>query len=110
MAPRLGVDPLDAATQLAGNVAVLVTALNCLTLVIVLFTLGQAEFTLGAAVLQVDLKRDQGLVAVAHLPHEFVYLPAVQEQLARALGRVIRPRSLGVLRDVEIGCRPRRRQ
>lgn len=68
-APSLGVDALDTAAQLAGDVTVLVAALDVLAFVMEFFTLSQAKLKFGAAVFEIDLKRDEGLVAVAHLAH-----------------------------------------
>ena len=80
----------------------MVATLNILSLVVVLLTLGQRERKLRVAILEVDLERDQGLIAVAHLPVKLVDLAAVQQKLAGAPRAVVRPRAHGILRNMQV--------
>ena len=51
-----------------------------------LFTLGQADFQLGAAALPVELQRDEGVALALGGADQLVQLLAMQQQLAGARG------------------------
>ena len=70
-------------------------------LVVGLLALGQPDLDLGAAVLEVERQRDQGVALVADLALDLGDLGLVEQQLAAAARRVVGPGALGVLRDVD---------
>ena len=97
----LPLDALDAAAEVAGDLAFLGAALDVLALVVVLLAAGQAQLDLEAAVLEVQLQRDEGVLAVADLARQRIDLGPVQQKLAGPARGVVGPVAVGVLRDVQ---------
>ena len=76
--------------------------LEGLTLVVVLFTLGQCYFNLGVAIFEIHAQWNQRVAGLANLAGELADLLAVHKQLALTPGEVVGPRSLEELWDVDI--------
>src|SRR5262245_57047856 len=90
-------------------------------LVVQLLAARERKLELGAALLvEIELEGHERHSLALDRPHEFVDLPAVQEELAHALGRMVEAASLQVFRDIgvdepdlaaariSVGCRDRR--
>src|SRR5699024_9829852 len=98
---RLALHPLNLAPQFADHLALLGAALDVLTLVVVLLTAGQRELAVQATIDEVQLQRNQSVVAVAYLAHQRVNLATVQQQLTHASRGVVPEVAAGVLRDMQ---------
>src|SRR5579871_3537033 len=67
-----------------------------------LLALSESNFALDAAILQVDLGRDEGQSFFLRLSEKLVDLAPVQQQLSAADGRVILTIAVGILADVRV--------
>ncbi len=92
---------LDTTTELAGHLALGGALGHVLALVVVLLTLCQCEFDLDLAVVEVHRQRDQRLVSLAGLADEVLDLTLVQQELSGTTWRMVVPRALRVLRNVQ---------
>src|SRR5699024_4497667 len=93
--------PLNLAPQFADHLALLGAALDVLTLVVVLLTAGQRELALQATIDEVQLQRNQRVVAVAYLAHQRDNLATVQQQLTHGSRGVVPEARAAVLRDTQ---------
>src|SRR5206468_1931367 len=100
---RLGasIRSLTPRLQLALDLAPRVAIGHGAPLVAQLLALGERDLRLHAAVLEVEPRRDEREALLTHLPVEPVDLAAVQEELARPVGLVVRPVAVPVLGDVQ---------
>src|SRR5262245_47012783 len=74
-----------------------------LALVVQLLAARERELDLGAALgVEIELERHERHAIALDRPHQLVNLPAVQEQFAHALGRMIEAAGLQVFGDVGI--------
>src|SRR5262245_49499616 len=74
-----------------------------LALVMQLLAAGERKLELGAAlVVEIEPERHERHSLALDRAHEFVDLPAVQEKLAHALGRMVEAASLQVFRDIGV--------
>src|SRR2546423_9563353 len=89
-----------AALERALDLPVGVAARDVAPLVARLLPAGDGELDLRAAALEVELRRDEREATLAHLAGERLDLLAVEEELAVAVGVVVRGVALVVRRDV----------
>src|ERR1700722_14954431 len=73
-----------------------------LPLIICPFTGGRGEPPLAVARLEVERQRDQRQPLLRRLADQSLDPPPVQQQLPGPSGQMVRPRSLGVLRDMNV--------
>src|SRR5437763_3263068 len=77
--------------------------LLCLALVMQLLALGERELHLGAPpIVEIELERHQRHALALDRPDQLVDLPLVQQQLARALRRMVEAAGLPIFGDVGI--------
>src|SRR5690606_19628130 len=93
--------PLVSSTHRPVDLAAVLPLAKRLALVVELLALGHAELDLDPTVLEVHGERHDRVSRLARLLRELVQLGAVEEQLAAAARRVVGPRALDVLRDVD---------
>src|SRR5262249_42967268 len=77
--------------------------LLCLPFVVELLAAGASELDLGAPlVVEIELERDERHPLALDRSRQLVDLPAVQQELARPLGRMIEAAALQIFRNVRV--------